>query len=506
MVETADVVVIGGGLHGCSAALHLARRGVTSMVIEKDHVGRHASGVNAGGVRRLGRDLAEVPLSAAAKELWDNIEDLVDDDCGFHATGQVKIAETEEELAALEARAQQVRELGFEHEAIVDRETLRDLLPASAPHCVGGMYVAGDGYADPARTTAAFRRKAESLGVRFFEGVAATGVERKNGCWHVATSDGAFEAPVLVNCAGGWADRIAEALGEHVPLSIKASMLMVTAPMPRFVEPVVGSQGRMLSFKQSQNGTVIIGGGHQGKAYRDENRTTVDFDGLAQSARTASALFPIMAGASIVRCWAGIEAAMPDGIPVIGPGAADDAYHAFGYFGHGFQLGPIVGSMIADIIEYQVHFPVLLYHAVHANDVRVFKPGDYLGLFLETLVFLGIFLQPGMHALDGHFFVVQRVPAFVNYSHAALAEIPLYLVPAGKDLAVHVNPRFGSGRRGAARRRRRWPGFNFLQPSAAIGDVLIKPVIPLEELVDLQRQVGFTLAFKRSCQRVKVLF
>ena len=66
MVETADVVIVGGGLHGCSAALHLARRGVASMVIEKDHVGRHASGVNAGGVRRLGRDLAEVPLSAAS--------------------------------------------------------------------------------------------------------------------------------------------------------------------------------------------------------------------------------------------------------------------------------------------------------------------------------------------------------------------------------------------------------------------------------------------------------
>ena len=90
MVETADVVIVGGGLHGCSAALHLARRGVASMVIEKDHVGRHASGVNAGGVRRLGRDLAEVPLSAASIELWHGIEDLVDDGCGFHPTGQVK--------------------------------------------------------------------------------------------------------------------------------------------------------------------------------------------------------------------------------------------------------------------------------------------------------------------------------------------------------------------------------------------------------------------------------
>ena len=351
MTETADVVIVGGGLHGCSTALHLARRGFKSLVIEKDHVGRHASGVNAGGVRRLGRDVAEIPLSVASIELWQGIEDLVDDDCGFHATGQVKIAETEEELAALSGRAQQVCELGYEHEVMVDRDTLYDLLPAAAPHCVGGMHVAGDGYADPARTTAAFRRKGESLGVRFFEGVTATGFRRENGTWRVAADAGDFEAPVLVNCGGGWADRVAAALGETVPLTVVALMMMVTAPMPRFVEPVVGSQGRNLSFKQSTNGTVIIGGGHRGTPYRDENRTVIDFDGLAISAQTTSALFPIMAGASLVRSWAGMEAFMPDGIPVIGPSATEeDAYHAFGYCGHGFQLGPIVGSLIADLV------------------------------------------------------------------------------------------------------------------------------------------------------------
>lgn len=350
MPETADVVIIGGGLHGCSTALHLARRGVSAMVLEKDHVGRHASGVNAGGVRRLGRDFAEIPLSVAAIELWHGIEDLVDDSCGFHATGQVKIAETEAELAELSARAQQLREMGYDHEVVIDSDTLYDLLPAAVPGCVGGLHVAGDGYADPARTTAAFRRKGESLGVRFFEGVTASDIKREGGVWRVTAERQTYEAPVLVNCGGGWADRVAAALGETVPLETVALMMMVTAPMPRFVEPVVGSQGRQISFKQSENGTVIIGGGHRGTPFRDENRTVIDFDGLAISAKTTSALFPIMAGASIVRCWAGMEAFTPDGIPVIGPSAADDAYHAFGYCGHGFQLGPIVGSLIADLV------------------------------------------------------------------------------------------------------------------------------------------------------------
>src|SRR5690606_14771574 len=97
MSHTADVIVIGAGIHGCSTALHLAMRGLKPVVIEKDHAGRHASGVNAGGVRQLARHFAEVPLSVASMELWERIEDLVGDDCGFTSEGQVLVAETEAE-------------------------------------------------------------------------------------------------------------------------------------------------------------------------------------------------------------------------------------------------------------------------------------------------------------------------------------------------------------------------------------------------------------------------
>ena len=91
--RSADVIVIGGGIHGCSTALHCAMRGLSVILIEKDHAGRHASGVNAGGVRQLARHVAEIPLSNASMALWHNIADLVDDDCGFTSDGQVLVAE-----------------------------------------------------------------------------------------------------------------------------------------------------------------------------------------------------------------------------------------------------------------------------------------------------------------------------------------------------------------------------------------------------------------------------
>jgi sarcosine oxidase subunit beta len=346
-----DVIVIGAGLHGCSAALHLALRGRRVLVIEKNEAGRHASGVNAGGVRRLGRHPAEIPLSVASLEIWHDIETFTGSDCSFEPSGQVKIAETETEMAELEDRAALVRGLGFEHEEVIDRTELRRLCPAAAEHCVGGLVSRRDGYANPYRTTWAFREKARALGATFREGVRVTGLDRVGALWEVGTSAGRFHAETLVNCAGAWSDRIAAMLGDPAPLTPVALMMMVTAPVAPFLDPVVGLQGRPLSFKQGANGTVVIGGGYRGTPDRDAETTTLDFDGLRKSARTVVEVFPLMRAVPVVRCWAGIEAFMPDDIPVIGASrSAPAAFHAFGFSGHGFQLGPIGGRIMAELV------------------------------------------------------------------------------------------------------------------------------------------------------------
>ena len=141
-------------------------------------------------------------------------------------------------------------------------------------------------------------------------------------------------------------------LGEPVPLEVIAPMLMITTRVPAFIKPVIILRGRTLSFKQFENGTVLIGGGYRGRALRDENATVLDWAKLGKSARTVFELFPVMRSAQVVRAWAGIEARMSDDIPVFGPsGTSEGVFHQFGFSAHGFQLGPGAGSVMSELVE-----------------------------------------------------------------------------------------------------------------------------------------------------------
>ncbi len=347
----ADVIVIGAGIHGSSSALALSRAGLSVVVFEQAYPGRHASGVNAGGVRRLGRHLAEVPLSDAAMQIWLDIENYIDDDCGFRPTGQVKVAESEADLEKLQARVKQVQSIGFSHEELIDKTELNRLLPSVADHCLGAIVCRDDGCALPFQTVTAMRLAATRAGAVFYSDSPVKEITRHGDVWQVAVPDRRVATKNIINCSGAWGGKIAKMLGEEVSVSIEAPMLMITERVPLFCDPVVGATSRPLSFKQFENGTVLIGGGYRGRADPITQRTTLDWRGLGKSATTAAEIFPIMRGVRVNRCWAGIEGVMPDEIPVISQSSLwPNVYHVFGFSAHGFQLGPITGKIIEELI------------------------------------------------------------------------------------------------------------------------------------------------------------
>jgi len=349
--ESFDVAVVGGGLHGLSAALHLARAGRRVVVIERRWTGRHASGATAAGVRTLNRDLAEVPISLEAMAMWHRIEEIVGDDCGFQAQGQLNVAERDEHMPALIQREAKMRGLGYAHEELIDAKELRRLVPALSPHCVGALVARRDGAADPHRTILAFRRACEAEGVVIAEACGVETVDRQGEDWLLVCGARRFRAPVVVNAAGAWAGRLAALFGDDIALGVRASMMIVTERLAPLLDPVVSVVGRALSFKQASQGTLVIGGGLQGSADLDRERSTVNFRELAKGARAASDLFPAVRGVRIARCWTGIEAQTRDRLPVIGasPRVAG-LVHAFGFSGHGFQLVPVVGAILAELV------------------------------------------------------------------------------------------------------------------------------------------------------------
>ena len=350
-VTRAEICVIGGGIQGCSAALELARRGHDVMVIERDYPGRQSSGVNAGGVRRLNRALPEVPLAMAAHDIWTRIHDHVGDDCGYKQSATVMVCETEDQMEAITARRAKLQALGYTHEEVISPQDVTALIPGLDGQITGALTCEGDGFASPFRTTQAFFRAAKRSGARFFDGQEVVRVSAGRS-WTIETNSDRFEAETLLNCAGAWGNLVAQAVGDPTPVHAEAPMMTVTGPVPPLTDAVISFAGRRLSFKQRENGTLLIGGGYRGQVNPDGKSSNVSIENLAENARAVLALFSQLEHTPIIRFWAGVEGMTPDHIPIIGPSLqAENLFHAFGFSSHGFQLGPIVGQILADLVE-----------------------------------------------------------------------------------------------------------------------------------------------------------
>lgn len=349
-----DALIIGGGLQGCSIALFLARAGWRVTLVEKNLAGRHASGVNAGGLRSLMRDIREYPLSLRAMDMWAGLADFVGQEAAEACevrlgTSQIALAMDAAELQWCEARARTMRSRGIDSEELIAPDELRRLLPGLAGSARGGLISRRDGHANPANAARAFRKAAEDAGVRILERCAVRGLSPKPaGGWQVDTDAGIIEAEWLLNCAGAWGSEIAARLDETLPIKVMALSMMVTARVKPFITPVVIGIDRPLSFKQSAVGSLVIGGGILGKPCLDEDTSFTVMDRMASSAAATVAAFPVLAGVPVVRTWTGLEGATADGIPFIGPSRLHPGlWHVFGFCGHGFQLAPAVGEAVA---------------------------------------------------------------------------------------------------------------------------------------------------------------
>jgi sarcosine oxidase, subunit beta len=345
-----DALVIGGGIAGCATALQLARRGRKVTLLERDQAGTRASGVNFGGVRQNGRDMRELAIAMQARVMWDELPKLIGFDGEFRATGNLRLASDEERAQQLDQFFTDAsgRGLGLVR---LDRAELKARFPWLSAKPMRGVLCPSDGHANPRLVGPAFAFAAQEAGATLIERTEITEGWYANGAFQVRAVDKrTFTAPVLVNCAGAWAGKVAGWFEEPVTLVPEIPQVQVTEPLPYRIEPVLGFVGGDFYLRQTLRGNILFGSG-QGRATADALRSRPLPETMRRGAEIAIDFIPDLAHVPIIRSWTGVDGDTSDGICVVGPSETHPGlFHAFGFNGHGFLLGPAVGAVLTELI------------------------------------------------------------------------------------------------------------------------------------------------------------
>ena len=358
----ADIVIIGGGAVGLSAAYYMAQEGADVLVIDRDEAGLAASTANAGSLHVQlipydfgvpgtpedgGHAAHTLPLGPQSVALWNAIAAEAGETLGISTPGGLVLADTPERLEWLRGKTALERRYGVRTE-IIGANELRRLAPHLAPNLAGAVYCPGEGRIDPLRGTMALARLAQTKGARLLKGAEVAALEHDGAKWRVRTSKGDVLAGKVVNCAGPWGAVIGAMVGLDLPVTGTVQQVIVTEPAPRMVEGLVAMAGRHLSLKQQDSGGLLIGGGWFGSFDPKDGRTRNLRRNIQGNLWVAAQALPALRGLQIIRSWTGINTAL-DRAPLLGdvPGIPN-YYNAL--TANGYTLGPIAGKLTADTV------------------------------------------------------------------------------------------------------------------------------------------------------------
>ena len=379
-----EVLIVGGGIAGASAAYHLARLGHTVTLVERGDIAGAASGLNAGLIDCVGwserRDLQD-HLTAGSVELFERLQLDDGEDVELRRSGSLQAIHTPEQheftrrrVADMQARGQRV-ELITTHEA-------RTLEPGLSPALLGAMYSPLRGQADPMKGTRAFATLAARHGARILTGHAVTALApRAGGGWTARTAQGAFDADALVLAAGAWCAALGAMLGLDIPIvPVRGQMWASAATAPAVFQTISAAESahdwardpgvdppnltirdgrrltRHLYGRQRRNGEIIFGGDRECVG---EN-TTPEPGGIKVNHAHAASVLPFLHDVAIARTWAGLMPFPRDGKPLIGRIAErENLWIVSGLASSGFGRGPMAGKLLADSVHAGALPPIL---------------------------------------------------------------------------------------------------------------------------------------------------
>jgi len=353
VVPTADVVVIGGGVMGCSILYNLAIRGVKNAVLlERDVLATGSTGRSVAILRMHYSNPVTAQMAWQSLKVFREFEEIVGGPSEYVQTGYLLIVDPEDRKSMEENIAMQ-RSLGI-NTSVVSLEDVKELAPVLVVKGDEGLaYEPESGYADPYAVTTSYARRAREMGAEVNLEAPVTEIEISGGKVRaVATSKGKIETPIAVIATGPWSRDVFQKVGADVPLStVRHQVAMLLRPKD-LAHPTVGDVPNFSSFRPDYGDMTLFGFGEDDEHAGPEGYSQgVDMDYMADMVERLARRMPAMSQAVFRRGWAGLFTTTPDWHPILGKvEGIEGLYCAVGFSGHGFKLSPMVGVTMAELI------------------------------------------------------------------------------------------------------------------------------------------------------------
>ncbi len=351
MPESCDAVIIGGGVHGCSAAYHLALKGLKPVLLEKDYLAAGGTGRSAAGVRHQFGTEINCRLAIENIRAFETLEEELEyqRDIEFEQGGYLLIAYSEGQMAQFAENVALQQGLGIDSVMLSREETSR-LVPEIDPEGIlGASFCQRDGHVNPFHLTCAYAQAARKRGASIRQHSRVLSILADDGGVRgVVTLNGEIFSPNVLVAAGPWGPKLVEPLGIGVPLYAERHQILVTEPVEHFLDPMVLCFDDGTYWKQTPSGNVIMGIGDPSEKRGLEMSVSWGF--LQEVSRRVSLHMPIIGGLRIVRQWAGLYDITPDSQAIVGSTSLKGLFLNLGWSGHGLQFAPSIGRILAQMI------------------------------------------------------------------------------------------------------------------------------------------------------------
>lgn len=350
---SASIVIIGGGVSGCSIAWHLARQGVKDIVLlEKDTLANGSTGRCGAGVRMQWGAKRNCQLAQFSIDFYEKANEILDypRNIEFEQSGYLIVAANEDEAAQFRQNVQLQNSLGIESCYLTPQEAQAIVPLIDRSQFVAATFCQRDGHLNPFHTTEAFALAAQRLGVTILKHTEVTGIDVKKGrIQAVETQAGRILTPLVVNAAGGWSKAIGAMAGIDIPIYVQRHQILVTEPLERILDPMVMGFAYNIYIQQVPHGSIIMGRSDNSEPL--DLRVSSGWRFLEEMTQTCGTLLPALRSVKILRQWAGHYCMTEDAQPIYGPvEEVEGLYLALGFSGHGFMLAPATGQLLTEMI------------------------------------------------------------------------------------------------------------------------------------------------------------